>query len=280
MRTITFVLAYLILGNVPTLHGEEFVAVQLQPYQMGAADNDLFANRNEKPSTMAQLSGTIHVAVTEVTNEQFRKFVEATDYKTSAERLGRDPYWIGYAKDNGPSAPVVAVSWEDANAYCRWASKRDGRAYRLLREAEWEFCCRQGLAGNCNSLESLLNTQRDAIVGREENSIDVVIPDGIKRGQTRTKPIDVNESEIDLIGLRGMLGNVAEWCEDVYVFQVAKDQGKGLPKQRVIRGGSFYYGVDRARCTYRSWGHREKGSLHFLGFRVCYGEDRSSAVQE
>src|SRR6056297_64858 len=273
MRSIIFVLVCLTFHAIPTVHGEDFVVVPLHPYRMGAADDDLFARRSEKPSATVQLTGTLYVAVSEVTNRQFQEFVDDADYRTSEERLGHDPNWNDYAEKNGPDAPVVVVSWEDANAYCRWASERDGRTYRLLREAEWEFCCRRGLAGECNSRESLLKTQRDAVVGRVEKSIDVIIPDGIERGQARTHPKPVKESQLNRMGLRGMLGNVAEWCQDVYVLHAAEGAGNGLPEQRVIRGGSFAYGVDRARCTYRSWGHREKGSLSFLGFRICYESD-------
>ena len=273
MRFTVFILACLTLDATTLVYAEDFVSVPLQPYRMGASDDVLFARRSEKPAAMVELSGTLHVGVSEVTNLQFREFVEDTGYQTSEERRGRDPFWSDFAEENGPNAPVVVVSWVDANAYCRWASDRDGRKYRLLNEAEWEFCCRKGLAGECNSRESLLETQRDAVVGRVEKSIDVVIPDGIKRGQARTKPLPVDESQTNDIGLRGMLGNVAEWCQDVYVLHAAEGAGNGLPEQRVIRGGSFAYGVDRARCTYRSWGHREKGSLSFLGFRICYESD-------
>src|SRR6056297_3501439 len=239
MRFTVFILACLTLDATTLVYAEDFVSVPLQPYRMGASDDVLFARRSEKPAAMVELSGTLHVGVSEVTNLQFREFVEDTGYQTSEERRGRDPFWSDFAEENGPNAPVVVVSWVDANAYCRWASDRDGRKYRLLNEAEWEFCCRKGLAGECNSRESLLETQR----------------------QTND------------IGLRGMLGNVAEWCQDVYVLHAAEGAGNGLPEQRVIRGGSFAYGVDRARCTYRSWGHREKGSLSFLGFRICYVSD-------
>jgi formylglycine-generating enzyme required for sulfatase activity len=40
------------------------------------------------------------------------------------------------------SRPVVNVSWKDANAYVAWLSRKTGRTYRLLREAEWEYAAR------------------------------------------------------------------------------------------------------------------------------------------
>ncbi|WP_182871554.1 SUMF1/EgtB/PvdO family nonheme iron enzyme, partial [Stieleria mannarensis] len=83
MRFTVFILACLTLDATTLVYAEDFVPVPLQPYRMGASDDDLFARRSEKPSAMVELSGTLHVGVSEVTNRQFREFVEDTGYQTS-----------------------------------------------------------------------------------------------------------------------------------------------------------------------------------------------------
>jgi hypothetical protein len=101
----------------------------------------------------------------ELTRGQFRIFVEATGYKTEAEK---DPKggrgvnrqlqkseqsaiynWTNAGFPQTDNHPVVNVSWNDAVAYCRWVteeySKRGQKSVcRLPTEAEWEYACRAG----------------------------------------------------------------------------------------------------------------------------------------
>ncbi len=66
----------------------------------------------------------------EVTNEQYGKSRKATGQ-------GEPLYWND-ARFNDPKQPVVGVSWDEAQAYCKWAGAR------LLTEAEWEYAARGG----------------------------------------------------------------------------------------------------------------------------------------
>src|SRR5262249_33086778 len=118
----------------------------------------------EAAAHQVRLTRPYYLGVHEVTVAQFRRFVEATGYKTEAERDGKGgktihPETGAYLND--PKAtwrnpanyavqddyPVFQVSWNDAQEFCRWLSKKEGPAYRLPTEAEWEFACRAGSAG-------------------------------------------------------------------------------------------------------------------------------------
>ena len=69
----------------------------------------------------------------EVTNHQYQQFVLATGHRKAAPP---SRYAKSVGKMRGPNQPVVYVSWDDANEYCRWKGKR------LPTEAEWEKAMR------------------------------------------------------------------------------------------------------------------------------------------
>ena len=127
-----------------------------------------FFGNAEEPAHVTWITRPFYMAETEVTVAQFRAFVEATNYETSAEQgdatmAGWQPSpqdtplyqsrdfvrdrkftWKnpGFAQTDGH--PVVGISWVDAKAYCEWLTRKDGVSYRLPTEAEWELTCRAG----------------------------------------------------------------------------------------------------------------------------------------
>ena len=187
-----------------------------------------------------------------VTNAKFKKFVDATGYVTAAEKGGggevltrvrisstmmseemskvttanwKNPEGANSNIANRMDHPVVQVSWDDANVYCKWAGGR------LPTEAEYEYAIRGGTAtpwfwGNEVS-------QASQYAWYEDNS------------EKMTHPVE--KKKPNPYGLYDIVGNVWEWCSDRwdpnYYANSAKHnpQGSETGRLRVLRGGSWYY---------------------------------------
>jgi uncharacterized protein (TIGR03067 family) len=168
-------------------------------------------------------SRPLYLATHEVTLGQFRKFVEATQYVTSAERLSQAMTWKspGIAQD-GEEHPVVRISWTDALAFCQWLSETEHESYRLPLFAEWAFIARAGLAA--------------------ELRIKPPVNSRLKFFDT-TAPVGGDSANV--FGLHDLFGNVSEWTFDVSVQPGEFDDlGNGSTKSEDKRrafhlGGGF-----------------------------------------
>src|SRR5262245_31864682 len=165
----------------------------------------------ETPQHLVKLTKPFRMAAHEVTVAQFRRFVEATNYKTDAEKDGKGGQIIDATKNafvhdaktnwqnpgrykTQDNYPVTQVSWNDAGAFCKWLSQQQGVEYRLPTEAEWEFACRAGSAGRYSF----------------GNAGDV--KKWIVSSQSNLEP--VGSRLPNAFGLFDMEGNAWEWCND------------------------------------------------------------------
>ena len=255
--------------------GMKMVLIPAGEFVMGSPDSEEGRDSDEGPQHRVRIAQPFYMATCEVTVGQFRRFVEATGYRTDAEKgvqslqdgktggytVGSDGTWgwwedaswrnPGFAQTD--DHPVVLVSWNDARAFCAWLSRTEGREYRLPTEAEWEYACRAGTETEYWWGDEMDRTGRVANVA--DRSAKRTYPEWeimeMDDGSVHTAP--VGSYRANGFGLRDMIGNVWEWCEDVWHegYAGAPTDGSawvsgGKAEYRVLRGGSW--GNDPGGC--------------------------------
>jgi len=206
-----------------------------------------------------------YIGKTEVTNGQYRKFVNATGYDGKEDT---DPaydlylrHWRGKSiMSKEDDYPIVWVSWKNAKAFCEWAG------LTLPSETQWEYACRAG-------------AMTLYYFGADENDFDDY---GwvVSNSEGLTHP--VGQKKPNAWGLYDMLGNVWEWVEDDYVY-VVKPTGEvdfeGCPTDerarvegkmtKVLRGGAWsdstYPGTSSCGARFNS---APTNASNDVGFRV------------
>ena len=168
---------------------------------------------------------------------------------------GDNPSW--FAQD-GEMRPVENVTWFQVQEFLRRLTMRAaGNMFRLPTEAEWEYACRSGTT-TAYGVGSVLNAA-DANIAPS--------PEHANKGQTAR----IGSFPPNPWGFRDMHGNVWEWTADEhcpYEEGPAADPRPGCSSPlKVIRGGSWYFGADSARCALR-YTHRAQDRGFSLGFRV------------
>ena len=274
-----------------------FVRLPGGSFMMGSPEED--REYYEIPQHKVTVSA-FSIGQNEVTVAEFREFVNATGYKTDAERDGggfiyttpyvarkeKDANWKNPSFPQGDSSPVVLVSWFDAAEYCNWRSKKEGLApaytisgntvtwtrgtngYRLPTEAEWEYACRAGTNTGTSFGNSLVSSQANFDGNESYNSATT--------GQYLGRTAPVGSYPANAWGLYDMHGNVAEWCWDWFALYDRKPTpsnptGPASGDDRVVRGGSWRAAGKFLRSANRSASDDASPSLRFndRGFRVA-----------
>jgi formylglycine-generating enzyme required for sulfatase activity len=165
--------------------------------------------------------------------------------------------------------PVINVNWDDAKAYTAWLSRKTGKAYRLLSEAEREYATRAGSTTPFWWGSSITTEQANY-----DGSADPYKGGGSK-GEYRQRTVPVDSFEPNPWGLYQVHGNVYDWTEDCWNESNTGNPGNGSARtasdcsKRVLRGGFWGYIPRNLRSAYRFWGSRSGIRYDFLGFRLA-----------
>jgi len=233
--------------------GKGMVWIEPSRFRMGASPEDLGASNNEKPAHTVSVDG-FWIDRTEVTNDEYRSCVRAGAC-TPPQRVGDfdDPRFGSY--------PVFWVDWFQAKEYALWAGKR------LPTEAEWELAARNDATTEYPWGTSWVPGRANAM--------------GVYRTDYWSESSPVASFEASRWGVYDLIGNAAEWTDDVYheSFDGAPRDGRAWiqetgpagERRRVVRGGAFDDSPQRQRASKRA-GRRPDNPSRSVGFRCAADE--------
>jgi formylglycine-generating enzyme required for sulfatase activity len=231
--------------------------VELPPgrFTMGSADAEAGRNDDELIHDV-EISRPFLIGRSEVTQQEWRTVMgTAPSHFTSC----------------GPRCPVENVTFFDVQQFlaklnARTASTTPPLRFRLPTEAEWEYACRARSTGPFSTGENLTTAQANY----NGTSPYASFPSG----EFRQKTTPAGAFPANPWGLLDMHGNVWEWTADWYgpyrdTSAASIDpRGAETGDKRVIRGGSWYFDANSARCALR-YTHAPQDKGFSLGFRVA-----------
>ena len=259
------------------------VKIPAGSFVMGSNDE----TNAEAPAHAAAVEKPFYMGTTEVTMGMMQQF-DPTFENGVYDKHYKDQVNRGYFV-NGPDLPAIRVSYDQAQAFCDWLSKKTGKKVRLPTETEWEYACRAGTATPMNYGDF------NADFGKHANLADVTMKELAVHG-VDPRPIRNPDKWMDYekkdprfddgvlhlakvgsylpnaFGLHDMHGNVAEWTSSPFVpYQGGPGFEGADPALKVIRGGSWYQRQIRASSANR-WGYPAWQHPYNVGFRVVVEE--------
>ncbi|MDR3148019.1 MAG: SUMF1/EgtB/PvdO family nonheme iron enzyme, partial [Treponema sp.] len=271
------------------------ILVPAGSFTMGSPPSETGRVGYQEEGRQVRLSA-FYLGSRELSVAEFRRFVEETGYRTSAEQAGgslaydeaggqwefrADADWRRPGFRQSDDHPVVNVSWFDAVRYCNWLSEREGLrpaytiagevvgwdtsadGYRLPTEAEWEYACRAGTLTPFSTGQRISTAQANyngTLPYRNDN-----------QGLFRKTTTPVSSFSPNAWGFYDMHGNVWEWCWDYYGLSegdAIDPTGPASGAHRVNRGGGWESPATSLRSAARSSNFPET-SGGSLGFRLA-----------
>ena len=228
----------------------QMVVLPAGDFIMGSPRNEKGRDGDEGPQHRVRIPAPFAVGIYEVTFEQW----EACMWDGGCSRDPSDERW-GRGRQ-----PVIHMSWVDTQEYVEWLSRKTGKQYRLLSEAEWEYAARAG-------------TQTRYSFG---NHITKHHANYFCWFGCLLEAAPVGSYAPNRFGLYDMHGNVLEWVQDCWnsSYTGSPNEGQawlnGNCSLRVLRGGSWFSGSGGLRSADRKRdGVRSRSLSYSRGFRVA-----------
>ncbi|HYM05165.1 MAG TPA: formylglycine-generating enzyme family protein [Terriglobales bacterium] len=234
----------------------EMVVIPPGKFTIGSPMSEAGRGSDENPQQVVTIAYALAVGKYPVTRGEFAAFVKDTGrvpgacehWDGKSFRVEAGVYWNNTLHQTGRH-PVVCVSWDDSQAYVRWLSRKTGKRYRLLSEAEWEYAARAGTttpwywgaseADQCRYANGAdLSAKAQGVTAAGFVNCNDRYPETSPVGSFRPNPF----------GLYDMAGNAGEWVEDCYhdSYRDAPTDGGAVEtcmqkfqNARVMRGGGW-----------------------------------------
>lgn len=243
---------------------------------------------DEGPAKLTKVKKPFYMGQFEVTNKQYSLFDPKHD-SGYQDRLWKDHVNRGYPS-NLPNQPVIRITWNEANEFCDWLSKKAGVKISLPTEAQWEWAARAGsdkafwfgdVASNYSPFENLcdFSTRQFVVNGIDPQPVmrpnhemaflpcDKEVDDG------NLLATDVGQYAPNPFGLYDINGNVSEWTSSDYTDSI---DGKKVEDKKVARGGSWRDRANWSRVTMRRDYHPWQ-KVYNVGFRVVIDDAEAAA---
>jgi len=255
----------------------ELVKIPAGSFAMGSNDESSM----ERPVSKVTIEKPFFMGAKEITLEQYRQF--DPDYLNGVYDMHfKDQVHRGYYM-NHMKFPVIRVSWEKANEYCKWLSKKIGKRVSLPTEAQWEWACRAGSDKSFSYGDLDTDFAPYANLGDLSKKALAVVGVNPKPHKNPNRQMNYelkderfNDKSLHLApvgtykanawGLFDMHGNVAEWTRSDYKpYPYVGSEGKA--EKKVVRGGSWNDHPARATSSFRL-GFSKWQQVYNTGFRV------------
>jgi eukaryotic-like serine/threonine-protein kinase len=250
--------------------GPNFVHVPAGPFVYGGDERII----NAEPRTELYLSDFL-IARFPVTAREYLEFLNtriAEGDDSVRARVPRTTPGGGFHWQQGPSgryelptvdaagyrthpdAPVMGVSFEDAQAFIQWRSRKDGRRYRLPTQQEWEKAAR-GADGRIYPWGN----------GFDPTFCKMALS---RPGRPEPEPVGSHPVDTSVYGMQDAAGAIREWCDSYF------DAAQRL---RVLKGGAWYFNAHFCAIPHRH-GYLPHIVFSNFGFRLAVGETGEGCV--
>jgi formylglycine-generating enzyme required for sulfatase activity len=230
----------------------EMIVVPVGQFRMGASENEAGSTPDERPQHLVIFTKTFSVGRFAVTFDEWDACIAAKgcSYRPSDQNWGRG------------KQPAINIRWDDAKEYVGWLSRKTGRPYRLLSEAEREYVTRAGTSTAYWWGDDFRPLQANSAYPTDQSE------------PMAARTVSVDSFAPNPWGFFQVHGNVYDWVEDCGSESYIDAPSDGVAQMtgncevHMLRGGAFSRRPETLRSAARLWSGNPNRMI-YMSFRVA-----------